>query len=334
MLLLFPGTILVYMLTKGLVSLLQPSFVAAYIADRYRGWARATVFGANSAADQLASVFGLLVRNWTTQQCSIFSLVCATILVPYAFFLLPESMDSRQKRKFSCSTLENPFAPFKMLAKSKTVMACTGVLMCFVFASVGTGEVIIYYLNQRTGVNKDDLAFMYLESGILGPLVLFIALPILMRLLTPVLVLVVTLTAQVGGLILLASIWAKWPIYAIGVPLLSLTQMGAPTILAIMSSAGAPSLQGQRLTAVTATTQLATALGALTFGLLYGNLPPTLGFLPFLVATVFVVPAGFLAFRLPRYSKEDAERQQRNEIAAAQISDPASLIPTCSSLSN
>lgn len=297
----FPHCILIYIIAKAVVQIVQASYYTTYLTDKYEGWARAMSFSCYLAAGQLSAVFGLFVSSWSDRTCNIFAMVCAALVVPLTVVVFDESLDRSRIVKFSWNVLGNPLAPLKMLAHSKPVLAGSVILFCFLAASVGAMEVYIYYLNDRVNFTKDDLAWLYMESGIMQPIVLLLLFPLLMRILTPILVLFVALVALIAQLILLASVWAVWPIYALGVPAVSLSHMGAPTIISIISNAGDQATQGQRMTGVAASMQLAIAIGDLSFGLLYGNLPHPLSFLPFVVAALVVVPAGFLTFKLPHY---------------------------------
>lgn len=318
LLVLFRSNPLIYIITGAVGSMMQDSYISSYIADNFSSKTRVSVFAAIQAVGNLTAFTALLAANLSDKLCEILACCFAFGTVLYAAIFIKESIPDDVRQSISVSACcHNPFSAMIFLLKSKVCRVVIAMVFCFLFAQVGTGDIYMYFLAARVGFNKADNAYLFVEDGITTPIVMLLVLPFLSRRLSPTMIIFVSLTALFIELILIATIWAKWPIYAFVVPCVSLTMMMVPILQTVLVNAGNPADQGRRLTGFSAVADLCNAIGPLVFGSIYGNVTGTLVVLPFVIAAALCVPNGFLAFKLPDFIQSENEEREAQALALA-----------------
>ena len=307
----FQHKIIVYMLASGVMSLMQSSFTLAFVSDSYSSKMRMRVFGIIAAIGNLSILIVVVaIALNDSSVCMLIGLGFSVVALIYTFFVMPETLDQSLRVPITAETLkENPLKAVAHLRKSKVVLSLCAVVSCFLVAQVGTGDVYQFYLNQRLGFTPTDNAILLIEVAIVAPICLLVVLPLLLRYFSPQLTIMIALVMLIAELILIATIWAWWAIFAIVVPVAEITNILLPVVLGLLSAAGSKKDQGRRMAGFQAIMDLMDAIGPLLFGLLYGFLPPNLSFMPFAVAAAFVVPPFLLCFKLSKYLKDEADEK-------------------------
>jgi predicted MFS family arabinose efflux permease len=289
-----------WMAGKAIASTIQASYQMVLIADVFTPEYRSRALAVRLAAGFTIALSGVVIA--VLQLSDGVSFACAAVLaaasVPYAFFLITESLPAERRVPVSRSGGGNPFKGIGILFASPTMICCT-IIICLVgTAMVGTGEVWQFYLNQRLGFTSTDLRVMGTMDGIAVPFALLVMLPVLLRFFTPVMVVFIGIAGCLAMIVFMATAWAKWVIFGIVVPMGMFAVFLTPVLLGVISNSGDPADLAKRFAAITAVGDLCGAVGPLIFGLMYGALPPALSALPFAFAAVLLVIAGMMATKL------------------------------------
>lgn len=305
---LVPGNILVAMITNGVAKLVQQSFLFAWLADCYSSKMRMQVVAFISAVGAFSSLFMIATVFMSFQMTAYVCLGISVILMLYAFFVIEETLPEERRIQLTLDDVaHNPFAAIVDLAKSKVAAGLTAILFLYSVAQVGTGDIYMFYLNERVGFTSSDNAYLVCGAGITEPIFYLLVLPRMLRLFSPSMIILFTLFALILELVTIVTLWAKWAAFAFGLPIVSFVNLLPPVAFGLLQNTCKASDLGQRMAGVQAALDFASAIGPLFFGLLYGNLTNTLMFLPFVICAALVVPPMFITTRLVKWMKEEQE---------------------------
>lgn len=335
--------IIVSMIVGAVFGLVQSSFVYAWVADVYSTKMRTQVISILVALGSVAALLMIVTAFLPQETCMLIAFGSTVVGFLYSF-LIPESLDEANRLRSEAivetsnvtgmaaeakhktgvhsweDVFENPFLSMKHLMKSKVMIACVAIMCFYLMAQVGTGDVYMFYLAERINFTPQDNAILIMESGVVQPIVMVLLLPFLMRFLSPVMIIILSLGMLIIELVIVATVWAIWPVYVIGVPVVAMTNMLPPVVTVLIQNAGDERDQGRRMAGLQAFADLSDALGPLLFGLIFGNVSAALVFLPFIIcAALAIVPLG-LTLRLTKWlnaeSREKLAASARNIIPA------------------
>lgn len=327
--LIFQHTPPVWMISMSFSRIVQGSFLLAWISDQYTPEQRPRAYAVNQAVGLFAVLPVLIVVASGLPHTILFAISVAVALITliYAFFLIPESYPKPLRKKFNefgITTFTNPFKTLKFLCVSRTIAAMSVILALAATAQIGTQEVTIYWVDSRVGYGPIDIAIGLAEMAILVPPGLIFILPILLRYLSPIMILMMSLTALCAAIVLIATIWAKWVMFAFVQPLLIVEVWAVPVIYSMMANSGGVADQARRMTAMQVVIDLCSAAGPLLFGIAYGELSGTMVLIPFGCCLLLCIISGFITMRLAKWyeidilnkkgdEEEDSEKQKESE---------------------
>lgn len=321
--------IIVSMIVVAVGNLVQSSFIFATIADAYSSKQRPIIVAVITGAGSVSALLSIITTVSSQQLCFYVSFGLTFIGFLISFFI-PETLHVAQTQRNAVLArldpnyvppqqaqlkCENPFAAVTHLFKSKVMIACVCIMFLYQMSQVGTGDVYMFYLAERVHFTQQDNAYVFVESGVLQPLVLICITPIILRYLSPVMVVLFALTMLVFELILIATIWAIWPVYVLGVPVVAFTNLAPPIVYSIVQNGGDDRDQGRRMTGLQAIIDFADAFGPLIFGLMFGNLKAAFIFVPFVVSAGLALIPIAITLRLNKWMKEEEAARE----AAAQV---------------
>jgi len=225
----------------------------------------------------------------------------------------------------------NPLTGAGVLLRSKAMTILTISVIVVVVADVGTQDVMLYYLNDRIGFNGQDNAFFFVEMALMSLIGNLAITPLMLRYVSTITVLCVAVLSNAVLLVLIATAWAPWGIFAFVAPLYGLLVMATPLLNTMITNIGHERDVGKRITAMTAVSDFCNALGPLIFGLLYGALPRELMVLPFIVfAALIVCVVALQWFRLGSAIRDDQAKVQEElrQEAVERGDDPDAVTDT------
>jgi MFS family permease len=330
--------IIVSIIFSAFAGLVQQSYVNASIADVYSTKMRMKAMSILIAVSSFCGVLIIITTFLDEDICAYIAFGSSIIMIIVSLFI-PETLTIAQERRVEVERrllndsifrrqhpdalepsdivaseqseirikCENPFAAMTHLVKSKVMLGAVTIFFFYMMAQVGTGDVYMFYLAERINFTEQDNAYVIVESAILQPLVLMVFLPIALKYISPVMIILFSLSMLIAELVTIATLWALWPVFAIGVPLVAFTQLLQPVLTGIVQNAGNERDQGRRMTGLQAFTDFADALGPLLFGLMFGKLDKALVFLPFVVCAGLVVIPVIISLRLNKWMKDEAD---------------------------
>lgn len=307
-----------YMILSGFTKLIQTSFMISWLADKYDAERRPTVFPVVTAcAIGVGILPGALNIFYDADVVMLVGLGCALVCFIYATLFIEESMEPEEMRSARsgftfCGALlrRNPFSGISTILSSKVATAAVAIYAASELGNAGRNEICVYYLNQQVGFDTQDNAAFTLEFGLLSPLYLLVLLPLLLKKLSAVSILAGAVASLFAQLVLIAVVWAKWPIFAFIGPLSPVNGWAFPIVLSLLANAGRRDEQGRRQAAATALGDLATAFGPLMFGQLFAALKGQWAGLPFFASGLFLVPAVAVCRWLPSWIRCEAESRR------------------------
>lgn len=267
--------------SQSLGTVIQGSYVNAYVADLYDPRRRLVIYGALAAVGSLSSVAGIVGAQLSMTTLGVVSVSLCVIQAIVAAVFVKESLPPEQRTSLRCHGADNPFASIKRISHSKVAMTSLAITGLLVFSQVGMGDVVWFYLNQRINFGPSQIAIGGLEFGIMQPLALLLLLPLMSRYLSPVRIILIALAALMAQQIVTAVAWADWLVFWLVTPLYGLTLFAAPTTTTLLANTAAADDQGRRMAGIAAVVDLCEALGPLDFGLTYSNMHGPLVVLPF-----------------------------------------------------
>lgn len=329
--------IIVSIIFSAVMGLVQQSYINAAIADVYSTKMRIKAMSILISVSAFCGVLIIVTTFLTGDMCAYIAFGSSILTIGVSLWI-PETLTIAQERRAEVERrllndsifqrqhpdalepsnvatsdesdgkvkCENPFAAMAHLAKSKVMLGSVTILFFYMMAQVGTGDVYMFYLAERISFTEKDNAYVIVESALIQPVVIAVLLPIAMKYVSPVMIILFSLCMLIAELVTIATLWALWPVFAIGVPLVAFTQLLVPVLTGIVQNAGNERDQGRRMTGLQAFTDFADAVGPLIFGLMFGNLDKALVFLPFVICAGLVVIPLVITLRLNKWMKEEA----------------------------
>jgi DHA1 family tetracycline resistance protein-like MFS transporter len=329
----FPTNPIPFLIAKSVNGLIQSSYQGAFIADliapEHRTYAFTIMQGIGMLTMITSLPIGIMSAKTPDLVFFLAAVVCSGLGLLFAIFCIPESLARADRTKFSIrGAFENPLKGAKVLLDSRALILITVTACLVATADVGTQDIYMYYLNQRVGFTPQDNAIFFVVMSVLSVASLFLLLPILQRYLSSVSILCFSLAANATMMILVATIWARWAVFAVIAPMYAGLVLASPLLDGLITNIGREEDVGKRITAMTAVSDFCNALGPLVFSLLYGLLPAGLVALPFFVSFGLISCGCLLIWcflaKAIRHDQDKLERELAEEGAARLLNDEES----------
>lgn len=310
LILVFESIAPVWIIAGSLTRLVQGSYLLSWIADNYTPEQRPRAFAITQAIGIGCAIPAIAVTIAEPPKAILFGVGIAlqVLSIIYAVFLIPESLPKKLRKplsEFTIKTFTNPFGTLRYLCVSRCIAAMVSIVALAATAQIGTQEVTVFWVDERVGWGPIDIASNLLEMGIIVPIGLLVGMPIVLRYLSPIMVLFMALVGLSASIILIATIWAKWVMFAVITPLMIVEVWAVPIIYSMMANAGNPQDQAKRMTAMQVVIDLCGAIGPLLFGIAIGTLHGPWVIAPFMFCLLLCIISGFLTWKLAKWYEID-----------------------------
>ncbi|TRX61303.1 TCR/Tet family MFS transporter [Fulvivirga sp. M361] len=220
---------------------------SAYIADISKPEERAKNFGLIGAAFGLGFIIGPSIGGLLGQYGSRVPFFAAAALTLinwlYGYFILPESLEKKNRRKFSWKRA-NPLGTLMQLKKYPVIISMAGALMLIYIAGHATQSTWAYYTKERFDWNP---AWIGYSLTFVGVMVAFVQ-GVLIRWLMPILgqnrAVYIGLLLYAIGFVLFGVANQEWMLFAFTV-VYTLGGIAGPALQGIMSNEVPPTEQGE-----------------------------------------------------------------------------------------
>jgi len=320
----FPETPVFYMAGQAALGLVQGSYMTSYLADVASPEMRPKFFAVTAAVSTFVLIFGLFsaLLDVSNRITFLIGAAVAVVALLYAVFFIPESLPKGKRVPLTCAGAANPLSGMGILFRSRVLILCTIIIVVTKIADIGVGEVYGFYLNERVGFNKKDFGFLFAEVSLVAPVCLLVVMPLMLKALSPSLVMCVALVANAAVAVMIATIWSKWPIFAFATPVAGIMLMVSPIVQGIVTNAGSENDLAKRLTALVAVGDVCSAIAPLPFGVLYSQLHGEAAAIPFFVSAGLCCISAYLATRLSAAVEADVAHEVMEEAGVGSDDDP------------
>ncbi len=278
------------------------STAAAYIADVTPAERRAAAFGLMSGAFSIGFILGPALGGLAgaIDPRAPFWLAAGFCLVNgvYGWFVLPESLSRERRAPFNWRRA-NSIGSLHLLGSHPELLVLAIVNLLTQFASAVYPTVFVIYAAARYGWSASAMGLCLAGFGLSSGLVQWTLTGRTARWFGERGAIVIGLVFGTIGMAMF-GLAATPLIFALAIPVMTLSGVAQPATQALMTRRVAPSEQGQLQGANTSLQSLAQVAAPLLFGWLYSlvqpwNWPPALG-APFLLASLFMLTAVGLAW--------------------------------------
>jgi DHA1 family tetracycline resistance protein-like MFS transporter len=314
----FPETPIFFMGGQAMLGLVQGSYMTSYLADVASPEMRPKFFAVTAAVSTFVLIFGLFsaLLDVSNRVTFLIGAAVAGAGLLYAFFAIPESLSEEKRTPMKAAGAFNPLSGMGVLFRSRVLILCTIIIVVTKVADIGVGEVYGFYLNERVGFNKKDFGFLFAEVALVAPVALLVVMPLMLKYLSPSLVMCVALVANAAVAVMIATVWAKWPIFAFATPVAGVMLMISPIVQGIVTNAGSEADLAKRLTALVAVGDVCGAIAPLPFGVLYSQLHGEMAAIPFFVSAGLCCLSAYLSTRMSAAVELDVANEVMDETGA------------------
>lgn len=236
---------------------------AAYIADISTPEKRATNFGLLGAAFGLGFIIGPVIGGLLGQYGSrvpfMFAAGLSFLNWLYGYFILPESLDVKNRRKFDISRA-NPIGAFKNLKRYPVIYGLIGSLALLYIAIHAVQSNWTFYVIEKFGWSEAEIGYSLGAVGLLSAIVQ----GYLIRLILPKLgqkrAVYIGLFLYSIGFLLYAFATQGWMMYLFMIPYI-LGSIAGPAIQGIISTQVSSKEQGEMQGALTSLQSLTAIIG-------------------------------------------------------------------------
>jgi DHA1 family tetracycline resistance protein-like MFS transporter len=230
-----------------------------------------------------------------------------------ACFLLPETLDAKNRRSFEWKRA-NPLGALKQMRNYAGIGWICAVLFLFWLAHAVYPAVWSFVSTYRFGWSEGQIGLSLGIYGIGAAVVMALVLPKIVPILGEWKTAVVGLCFSVVGLAGYAFAWQGWMVYAV-IVLTVMENVADPPLRSIAAGKVPASAQGELQGALTSLSSITTIVGPLIFTQMFGYFtkPDTLitfAGAPFLMAAIFILFAVIVFLFRVRISKSGASLQQ------------------------
>ena len=287
-----PRNPLWYMFFSEVSQVFSVTYTLAYIADCYEERDRAKVFAVVDGVQALGSLMAIGAQFMSQDAIIVVALTFVLIRVPFALFVIPETLNKQQRKPFSVKYLKaHPLKAIRVITKNKVMLALTFIVGCLLITAVGIADITSYFLQQRVNWTQDDGFSFTVENGLLQPFSLLIVYPLVAKYVKPERLILLAFICLDLDLIVLIFLYQKWQVFALMGPLGVTLSLGVPALVGIFSNAGEQGNQGQRMAGISAVMDLINAFAPLGIGIMFAHLSESLNWIPFAICLGLSIPA-------------------------------------------
>jgi DHA1 family tetracycline resistance protein-like MFS transporter len=275
---------------------------AAYIADVSTAETRAKNFGlmgiAFGTGFALGPVIGGLLGEFGPRIPFYGAAALAFLNFVAAYFLLPESLETANRRRFELSRA-NPLGALLQMRNYPGVLWVGLVFFCYWLAHAVYPAVWSFVSALRYGWSEGQIGLSLGVFGVGGAVVMVFVLPRAVPRFGEFRTAVVGLSFSVLGLAGYAASVQGWMVYAV-IALTALESLADPPLRSIASARVPPSAQGELQGALTSVSSITTIIGPLIFTQVFGHFtgpsaPVVFAGAPFALAALMLV-VGLIIF--------------------------------------
>lgn len=239
----------------------------AYMSDLTPREKRAAAFGMLQAAFGFGFIVGPALGGWlgsiSPRLPFWVSAALSLLNFVYGFFVLPESLAERNRSPFSWKRA-NPLGSIRLLSRSRTMLALSGVLLLGYLAQNSLLNVYVVYVEYRYGWSVHQIGN---SLAVLGALTILYGFFLVRRASARLGDRRATLYGLAGGGVgyLIFGAARTGLQFVAGMPLLNLTSIAWPATQSIMSRAAGANEQGQLQGAINSLRGIAGVVGPSLF---------------------------------------------------------------------
>lgn len=268
---------------------------AAYIADVSNDSNRAKNFGlmgiAFGTGFALGPVLGGLLGEFGPRVPFYGAALLAFVNGVVAYFMLPESLETKHRRRFELARA-NPLGALQQMRNYPGVIWVGLVFFCYWLAHSVYPAVWAFVAAYRYDWSEGQIGLSLGVFGIGGAIVMGLVLPRVVPVFGEWKTAALGLTFSVLGLVGYSAAWQGWMVYAV-IALTALESLADPPLRSIASAKVPPSAQGELQGALTSLSSLTTIIGPLMFTQMFGvftgdHAPVAFAGAPYLLAAVIL----------------------------------------------
>lgn len=284
------------------------STAGAYIADVSPPEERARKFGMLGAAFGLGFTIGPAVGGLLGQYDLRLPFWGAAVLslanAAYGFFILPESLPREKRTPRFSLTRANPLGSLRLLGSHGQLLGLAATAFLYYLAHEALPSVWVLYTDYRYGWDADQVGWSLAAVGVASSIVSGGLVGPVVKKLGERRAILTGLTSGSLGFLVYALAPVGW-IFMLGIPLVGLWGLTAPSMQALMSRRVGPSEQGQLQGALSSMRGISGMIGPLLFTQVFAwaiDRPEELHLpgMPYFVGGGLVLLALLLAFRVAR----------------------------------
>lgn len=286
---------------------------AAYIADISNEDNRAKNFGLIGIAFGVGFTVGPVIGGFLGEfgpRVPFFGAAALSFLnFVAAYFLLPETLDAKNRRRFEWKRA-NPLGALKQMRNYPGIGSVAAVMFLFWLAHAVYPAVWSFVGSYRYGWSEGQIGLSLGIYGIGAAVVMGLILPRIVPVLGEWKTAIVGLCFSVVGLSGYAFAWEGWMVYAV-IVFTVMENVADPPLRSIAAGKVPASAQGELQGALTSLSSITTIIGPLIFTQMFGyftkpGAPLTFAGAPYLMAAFFILVATlvFVAkVRIPKSEK-------------------------------
>jgi DHA1 family tetracycline resistance protein-like MFS transporter len=187
----------------------------------------------------------------------------------YGMFVLPESLAADRRDRFSWGKA-NPLGAFRLLRRSPGLLALSGIHFLFWLSRVALTSVFVLYGSYRYGWSTAEIGLIFAMVGVCSAIVgAFLVKPIVQRIGERNSLIAGLLCGAMG--MVLFGLAGSADLFLVGIPIMSLMGLAAPSLQGLMTARIAPNEQGQLQGAIGSVAAIASMIGPLLFSFVFAQ---------------------------------------------------------------
>jgi len=249
------------------------STAQAYITDVSPPEKRAANFGLMSVAFGLGFILGPALGGALGQinpRLPFWVAACLSLInAAYGIFVLPESLAREGRGRFSWRKA-NPLGAFELLVGAPGLLALASIHFLLWLSRMSLTSVFVLYASYRYAWSTVTIGLTFAAVGICSIIVGgFLVKPVVARIGERAALAAGLLCGGVGMFLL--GFADSAPLFVVGLPVMSLMSLAAPSLLGLMTARIDETSQGQLQGALGSVTAIASMIGPLLFSFVFAQ---------------------------------------------------------------